>query len=118
VEIRGGVVKFNQPEGIISICINIFISFAPLCSQRCRIGRNFYTCLTDIKPASFFPNNSYEIQNFYALTPKRVYVFVRISEQAGIISVHNINWLVLVLQTEGVYSAVRAQVKDKIVRPV
>jgi len=45
------------------------------------------------------------------MTPQRVYVFVQISEQAGIISKHDINWSLFIFQTECVHCAVRAQVR-------
>jgi hypothetical protein len=53
--------------------------------------------LNPVKNRGHCSNNRYKLQNFYVvLIPKRVYVFVRISEQAGIILAYNINWLVFV----------------------
>ena len=70
------------------------------------------TCRNPLEPNGYFSTIN-KIQNFYVLTPKRVYVFVRISEQAGNISKHDINWYVFIFHTESVYCEVRAQVRGE-----
>ena len=49
----------------------------------------------------------FNIEQFYFLSTQWIYVFVRISEQSAIISLYNINWLVIRTETEYVYCAVR-----------
>jgi hypothetical protein len=39
--------------------------------------------------------------------------FEHVSEQTAIISLHSINWLVLITETESVYSAVRTESLSK-----
>jgi hypothetical protein len=52
-----------------------------------------------------------------ALCPHSVFMFLRISEQTAIISLHSINWLVfLITETEGVYCAVRTESLNIIIR--
>jgi hypothetical protein len=49
----------------------------------------------------------FNIQQFYVLPTQCVYVFCVDREQTAIISLHNINRLVFITETESVYCAVR-----------
>ena len=74
----------------------------PLTPQRCRIGVQFNPSLNLGSPPFIFRTPAIKLKKFYALTSKRIQVFVRISEEAGIIPVHDINWSVFIFRKEGV----------------
>jgi len=93
------------------------LTFSPLFPNLSDWGKNL-PVLNPLESNGYFSSTIYKIKKFYILTPKRVCVFVRISEQAGIISKHDINWSVFIFQTEGVYCAVRDQWRGKIFPPV
>jgi len=49
------------------------------------------------------------IQKFYVLLTQCIYALLRISEQAAIISLYNVKFLIIMTQKECVYCAVRAK---------
>jgi hypothetical protein len=50
--------------------------------------------------------NSFNIRKFYVLPTEYMFVVWRMSEQTGVVSLSNINWLVLITETGCVYCAV------------
>ena len=66
------------------------------------------------EPSGHYMYHQFNIHKFYVLPTHCIYVFVWISEQTAINSLHSINWLVCMTQTESVYCAVRTGCLTKI----
>ena len=58
--------------------------------------------------------HQFNIQQFYVLPTQCIYVFCVVLRTTAIISLHNINWLVCITETECVYCAVRTEYLNRI----
>ena len=72
--------------------------------------RNSQGEFTNYEPSGHYMYHQFNIQQFYVLPTQTVFVFFAwIWEQTAIISLHSINWLVCITETESVYCSVRAE---------
>jgi hypothetical protein len=64
-----------------------------------REGLNTFVSINHLKPCGHYTYQQFNIQQFYVLSTQSM-CFVWIWEQTAIISLHSINWLVFITETE------------------